>query len=281
MAPIHRRDLLGFLAFSHGWTWLWWTVGALSSPSIWAFPGIAFLVIGGVGVPLGALVMTQRVAGRAGLIDLGRRIVDPRPITARWWAVVILLAPAATLAAGGVAYLAGATAQPFQLEATLARLVDPWALLGFLLFTLIIGPLPEEIGWRGYVLDRLQPARSALAASLIIGVIWWSWHLPLFWLPGYFDAFTRIDPTPLDFLGIIPVAVIYTWVYNNTDRSVLAVIVLHLMQNLSGEALGLAEEARTYQTLVTTAVAILVVVGFGAKTLRRHGRPVPRFAQRA
>ncbi len=270
-SAVRASHLLGFFAFSHGWTWLFWAVGAVVSPSIWEMPGLIFLVVGGAGVPIGAVVMTGIAGGRRGLTDLGRRTVDPRPIALRWWAAILLLAPAATLAGAGLAYVSGATASPVDLEPTAARLGDPAALLAFVLFTLIIGPLPEEIGWRGYLLDRLQGRQSALVASLIVGLIWWSWHLPLFWLPGYFDAFTRAEPTPWEFLGIVPVAVVYTWVYNNTDRSVFAVIVLHLMQNLSGEALGLADEARIHQTLATTAISVIVVLGWGAKTLRREG----------
>ena len=65
-------------------------------------------------------------------------------------------------------------------------------------------PLPEEIGWRGYLLDRLQERWNALTASLVLGLVCWTWHLPLFVLPGYFDAFGRAAPTPLDRLyGIL------------------------------------------------------------------------------
>ena len=46
----------------------------------------------------------------------------------------------------------------------------------------------EELGWRGYVLDRLQEKRSALVSSLILGVVWSLWHLPLFFVQGSYQA---------------------------------------------------------------------------------------------
>ena len=75
---VHRptRRYLGFLAFSHGWTWAFWTVAALSGESVWELPAV-LLYIGGIGVPLGGIVMMWVTSGRGGLEELGRRIIDP------------------------------------------------------------------------------------------------------------------------------------------------------------------------------------------------------------
>jgi membrane protease YdiL (CAAX protease family) len=55
------------------------------------------------------------------------------------------------------------------------------SVLNFVVFALIVG---EELGWRGFALPRLLAERSALAASLIVGVLWGVWHLPTFFVPG-------------------------------------------------------------------------------------------------
>src|SRR5215207_7524402 len=65
------------------------------------------------------------------------------------------------------------------------RALGQWLSL-FPMFPLLLifdGPLGEEPGWRGYALPRLQAGRSALVASLVLGVIWAFWHLPIFLPP--------------------------------------------------------------------------------------------------
>ncbi len=194
--------------------------------------------------------------------------------------VILLLFPVLTVTASIVAVSGGVTSVPLDLRGAGTRLLDPASFAAFALFILVIGPLPEEIGWRGYLLDRLQLRWKALGASLVLGVIWWTWHLPLLGLPGYFDAFGRAPPTALDLLwGILPAAVLYTWVYNNTARSILAVIVFHFMHNFTGEFLGIDESVRLIRLVLEWGAAIVVVIFCGPRTLRR-GDPLEDLSRR-
>ena len=87
-------------------------------------------------------------------------------------------------------------------------------------------PLSEEVGWRGYALPRLLASRSALTASLIIGVLWSVWHLPVVLT----DPATR-PPAPF-LLQVPPLAVLFTWVFVNTRGSLLIAIVFHAWYDL-------------------------------------------------
>ncbi|PQJ34318.1 hypothetical protein BSZ35_06640 [Salinibacter sp. 10B] len=269
--PTGTADLWGFLAFSHGWTWLFWGIIVWQEVDVWSTPwAMTLFAIGGLGLPLGGAVMTARVAGRAGFRDLGRRIVDPSRIHGKLWVVILLLYPAVKLAAGGLAVLFGSTDLPFYLHEAAELALQPVDLLLYLGFVLLLGPLPEEIGWRGYLLDRLQLRFSALGASVLVGLAWFAWHGPLFFMAGYY-ARAGGAPDPLQFgVAILLGSVLYTWIYNNTGRSVLAAILFHFSGNVSGELLDAPASVYAYETYLTAALVLVVLWRWGTQTLRRR-----------
>lgn len=82
------RDLWGFLAFSHGWTWFFWGIVVYWGVEVWdSTAALTLFAIGGLGLPIGGVFMTWRVAGRDGLHDLGRRLVQPGRLSGWWWVV--------------------------------------------------------------------------------------------------------------------------------------------------------------------------------------------------
>jgi uncharacterized protein len=271
-SPVRPAELLGFLAFSHGWTWAWWGAAAAAGESVWDWPASALFYVGGAGVFLGGVMMTGVVSGGVGLRDLGRRTLDPRPIPGRWWVTLLLFYPLLTLAAAGVAVALGVTDRPLDLPAAADRMANPVGLVSMMVFLFGVGPLPEEIGWRGFLQDRLQARWTGLAAALAIALVWWVWHLPLLVLPGYYDAFGRSAPAPLDFLwNLIPAAILYAWIFNRTHRSVLAVIVFHFMENFTSEFLGVADAMRPHRLALMVGAAVVVVLVGELQDPRRRG----------
>ncbi|WP_254769129.1 CPBP family intramembrane glutamic endopeptidase [Salinilacihabitans rarus] len=271
-------DVWGYLLFSHGWTWLWWSVPIAAGWHVFRFPGIVFLLVGGLGVTIGGVVMAWRVGGRAGLADLKRRLVDVRLIPGRWAAVMLALWPALALAGAGVAVVVDGASRPLSAAPLLELLGEPVALLGTLLAIFLLGPFHEEIGWRGYWLDRLQRRWSALTASLILGVAWAAWHAPLFLMVGYYSSWD-FAPDPAWFaFNVLVGAVLYTWLFNNTNRSVLAAILFHFLGNATGQLLELSPAADRYQTAVTTVLVLVVLLWWGPANLRRgEERPLPPY----
>lgn len=98
--------------------------------------------------------------------------------------------------------------------------------LGNFLPLLILGPLSEELGWRGYALERLQTRWNALSSSLIIGVVWALWHLPLFFMVG-----TSQHELAMPFFSfmiiILATSILYTWIFNNTQKNLWSAIFFH------------------------------------------------------
>ncbi|MFN3746801.1 MAG: CPBP family intramembrane glutamic endopeptidase [Hyphomicrobiaceae bacterium] len=259
-----RHPIIGFLAFSHGWTFGWWAVAgvlALSNAgTVWSGAAAIAFYIGGAGVLIGGVAMPAMHFGSAGLADLGRRIIDPRPIRPQWWTFILLFFPLITVAAAVMAGFAGLDAAISPLGDITGLTNSLPAFLAFVGFILLVGPLPEEIGWRGYLLDRLLAAQSPVMASLVMAVIWWSWHLPLPWLPGYFEAFAREPPGPLFMLiSLVPAAIVYTWLFLHTGHSVLAVILFHWVGNLTGQILLPSHDVRLVRLALEYAVAMGIV----------------------
>ena len=122
------------------------------------------------------------------------------------------------------------------------------------------------------MLDRLQEKRSALSSSLIIGVLWSVWHLPLFFVEGSYQAGLGVGTLAfwLFLIGVVPLSLPFAWIYNNTRRSTLAVILFHAMVNLTGELIALTERADTYSIALWFVAAVGITAIWGAKTLKRQ-----------
>ncbi len=92
--------------------------------------------------------------------------------------------------------------------------------------------LPEEIGWRGFALPRMQPRYGPLRGTLLLGVLWGFWHLLYFLTPdhggGPGTSFaTFLTSFAIFLLFIVALAIIFTWVFNHTQGSVFISSLLH------------------------------------------------------
>nr|WP_255455248.1 CPBP family intramembrane glutamic endopeptidase [Natrialba sp. INN-245] len=168
--------------------------------------------------------------------------------------------------------LAGDAVPGFERAAEFAA--DPVSLLPYAVFMLIFGPLPEELGWRGYALDGLQARWNALWASLILGFVWAVWHVPMFFMIGTYQAELGVLTLPFwEFMvGATLVSVLYTWIYNNTGRSILGAVLFHFSGNFSGELIPHGPVGRLFPAVLALLVVVVVVSVYGPKTLTRRAR---------
>jgi membrane protease YdiL (CAAX protease family) len=105
----------------------------------------------------------------------------------------------------------------------------------FFLYNFIYGGLSEEPGWRGFALPRLQAKFSPLTSSLILGVIWAVWHAPAKF--GGIEA-TSLSDTIVEWVLIVLVTIIFTWLYNRTKGSILVTALIHPAMNTTGNFLN-------------------------------------------
>jgi uncharacterized protein len=137
----------------------------------------------------------------------------------KWYIPVIFLMP--TIAAVSYGYLkvtGGILPEP------------PTPLLSVVIFSFVffIAAIGEEVGWSGYVTDPLQDQYGAFNASIIIGFIWAIWHV----IP-----YSQAHQTPIwilwQCLGTVFLRTIMVWIFNNTNKSVFAMILFHTTINIS------------------------------------------------
>jgi membrane protease YdiL (CAAX protease family) len=144
-----------------------------------------------------------------------------------WWYPVVLLRPLVfAMTVAGIAVLIG---EPWNAAHPPAiTLSIPALALTFLILALTDG-LGEQLGWRGYLLPRLLIRHRAISASLILGLYWWVWHLPLVWTAG---AAMEGQPLWLLLADLMAKSLIFTYVFLGTQGSVLIAIILHASTNL-------------------------------------------------
>jgi membrane protease YdiL (CAAX protease family) len=102
------------------------------------------------------------------------------------------------------------------------------AALNVLLIFLVGGPLGEEFGWRGFALPALQECWGWRIASVVLGIVWAAWHLPLFYTAGNLQSHW---PFGWFALSVIASSVLFTWLFNRSQGSVVPVLVLHTAIN--------------------------------------------------
>jgi membrane protease YdiL (CAAX protease family) len=133
-----------------------------------------------------------------------------RPV---WYAAALLLSVGIALSATLLNVLLGARPPSSAELGAWPGLVPTFFLL---LLVPGIGGAWEEPGWRGYALPYLQAGRSALVASLVLGVVWAFWHLPLM-------VYGTVPWS--DIAYVVVQTVVYTWLFNSTGGSVLLVML--------------------------------------------------------
>lgn len=264
------KRLVAFFVIAFLFTWFFWLPNALAKNGV--IPSSLLTELGFVGAfgPLvSALILTAVYEGKEGVSRLLKSAIDYR-FSKRWWVAVVFLFPLLVIAAFLLGFLTDGVI-PFS-----QVLADPLFLFpAFFSVLFLSGPFEEEFGWRGYALPRLQARFSAFASSLILGFLWAVWHIPQFLIPGngmfYKTPILTFIPT------VMAATILFTWVYNNTRGSLLAMLLLHTTFNLAMFTFPVLDTSIGYiYVLVVFALAATVTTAFCSSSIS-NGRGLKEF----
>jgi uncharacterized protein len=251
---VHHHPLVTFFVLAFGLSWL-----AVIPYVLGWFP----VPILAFGPSLAAVIVAALTGGWSGLRALLSRLLRWR-VGLGWYAVA-LLSPIPLFLA--VVYLNVQLGAPAPSRAALTA----WSSMAVLLLGFVVSPFTgpwEELGWRGYALPHLQARHAPLAASLILGVLWAAWHLPMF--------VTGLIHWP-DALLVIGLSVVFSWLFNHTQGSVLLAFLFHASFDAVGgwyiPLFAGADQVRMYWLLAAVVgllAAVIVLVG-----RRRWLAPLP------
>jgi len=266
----HRAIAL-YVLLAYGITWLVWAPYVHAALTGAPPPNPFLFYFASTGPLLAAIIAEWYERGRTGVSDLLGRLVDLK--RAGRWTIFgllspLLLVPLATL----VVYIGGQGWPSWKEFGISSRAPGLGPLLCFLLMTVSYG-IGEEVGWRGFLLPRLQARRSALMSTLMLTLIWGVWHLPAFWFREGYVAM-GVGGLIGFAVGLTAGAIVLTALYNAARGSILVVALWHGSWNWVATSDGLQGPWVAVMTTLIMVVAPLLVWRWGARNLAPTARSV-------
>jgi uncharacterized protein len=233
-----------------------WLIGGITGLQL--FEGLPASALNAFCPLIAAVILTHRTNGTEGTRELLKRSFDYDRIRNKAWYIPILFLMPGTMV------LSYELMRWMALPLPVPRFSVPAAVAMFVAF--FIGAVGEEVGWSGYVIDRIQLRWNAFTASALLGVVWAVWHIVPY-------AQAHRSPAWIAWQCFYTVAarIIIVWLYNNTGNSVFATILHHAISNVSVfmyPNFGSHYDPRITGLLTAFAAAIVTVV-WGPRTLSR------------
>jgi len=238
MANQHKnRDPWKFFLLTFAYSWVIWIPSVLDGIGIKLPFNVAgystvVVIIGAFAPLMAALTLVGQEGGWRGIKTFFGQALDfhIKP-------VYLVLALALPLLIHLIAhYLALAVGLDvaktlFPTDTSLAPIV---LAIPYFILMLVLGGGQEEFGWRGYAQEPLQEKIGVIPASLVIGLIWGIWHLPLWFMAGDLHS-------AYSFLAFVmmtsSISIIYAWLYNSSGKKLIVVIFFHAMSNTAAPLL--------------------------------------------
>jgi membrane protease YdiL (CAAX protease family) len=224
------KFIAGFVVIACAISWTIWLAGILSIDGLTGLEDerfSAFLLAGSFGPSVAALVIAGFTGGRSSIVILLKRLILVR-VDWRVYVVTFFLMPGIGL----VLYLIlgiSAKISLWKIATTMIALVPVNALLGGVIFG--VGPLGEEMGWRGVLQSRLQGRVNSIATAIIVGLVWAFWHLPVFRFADFRNGLDWPQFVVLYPISMILIAFVMGHLWRWSNGSLSIAIFFHAILN--------------------------------------------------
>jgi membrane protease YdiL (CAAX protease family) len=200
--------------------------------------------------------------------DLKQRLIGLKGVRPVYLFLTCFLMLGSILLAQAISLFFGYSAGQFSLSGKAsftAGIFPGW-------FLLFLAPLVEELAWHSYGTDCLRQRMSLLGTSLLFGVFWAIWHMPLSFIRDYYHSNVAESGLlySLNFaVSLIPYVILMNWLYYKSNRSILVAIVFHITAGCFNEVFATHPDSKVIQTGLLLVLAIVVVVRDRDYFLRR------------
>ena len=256
----YDKGLVPYFVAAYGFTWLFHgSIRALGLTfSVELKPATALYMMGLLGPLAGALSVSMYYGGRKAASELLRSALRWR-FGVVWYLCALFLIPGMLFVS--IVLLNRGIPHPSEWLTFPALLIagQLWVVIG------------EEYGWRGFALPRLQARFGSLGASLVLGFLWSSWHLPMFFTPGSPQYTETFWFSYLQYVGAITlVTIIMTMLYNHARGSVLVCMLLHASLNIAAFSIQVPPEAMPIILVLEVLVLIASIILLPRPLFRRN-----------
>jgi membrane protease YdiL (CAAX protease family) len=257
----YNRPILFYsAAIIFPWT-CWFILAWLSHSQYWENPTVVFggsiLGLAGLCGPfaIALILIIPDKEMRQELFSATFKFSGIRPV---FWVLTFVLFPLSILLAQAISLLFGHDASQFQFVEKMsftAGIFPAW-------FLLVIAPILEEFGWHTYGIHCLRNRFNLVVTSVIFGVVWGIWHIPLSFVNGYYQNVlveTGVIYSINFLLSLIPYLIIGNWIYYKTNRNMLLVVLFHLFAGFSNEVFQTHPDSKVIQTILLLIFSTVIV----------------------
>jgi uncharacterized protein len=249
-----QRSIFQFFALVIVLTVPFWLLDAVTG--IQLLPGIPVSGLAFICPGLAAIILVYRDGGSGAAATLLKTAFQIRSKV--WLAPALLIMPLVVTLSYWALHLSGVPVPPPQITV----LSTVGLCVGF-----FVGAVGEELGWSGYAIDPMQTRWGVVRATLALGAFWAVYH---------YLSLAQVGRSPVWIawwsLYTVALRVIIVWLYNNSGRSVLAAVLLHMTGNLTWQLFpinGSYYDIRITGVLTALAAAI-VLIAWRRRAVARH-----------